>query len=67
MIRAFIVDDEKNAITSLQKALETFFTNVDIVGTASDVASAYNQISTIEIDLLFVDIEMGTESGFNLL
>jgi two-component system LytT family response regulator len=66
-IRVFIADDEQKAIDTLAKALGAFFEHVQVVGTATTVADAYAGITDTRPDLLFLDIEMGTESGFQLL
>lgn len=67
MIEVFIVDDEERAIETLRKALEAFFSNVKVIGTASNIDDAYTQILDTNPQLLFLDIEMGSESGFQLL
>lgn len=40
---------------------------VELVATATDVASATNLIKIHKPDLLFLDIQMGTHTGFDLL
>jgi two-component system LytT family response regulator len=67
MIKVFLVDDEFKAIQTLQKALETFFSNVLVVGTASAIDDAYDGILESKPHVVFLDIEMGDESGFQLL
>jgi len=67
MIDVFIVDDEPRAIETLSKALQAFFTNVNVVGSATSIAGAHPQILEAQPQLLFLDIEMGKESGFQLL
>lgn len=66
-IKVYIVDDEQHAIESLSKAINTFFNDIEIVGSAQTIAVAYNEISALNPDLVFLDIEMGDESGFQLL
>jgi two-component system LytT family response regulator len=66
-IQVFIVDNEQRAIDTLSKALTTFFDNVTIAGTATNVTDAYAGITVINPNLVFLDIEMGSESGFQLL
>lgn len=66
-IRVFLVDDEQRAIEGLSNVLNTFFDNVSIAGFATDIQTAYNQITVRQPDLVFLDIEMGAESGFQLL
>lgn len=66
-ISVFIVDDEQRAIETLSKILTTFFDNVNVIGTATNVSEAFTLINEVKPQLLFLDIEMGLESGFELL
>ncbi len=66
-VKVFIVDDEQKAIDSLCKVLTSFFEQVEIKGTASNVTEAYTGIIQTKPQLVFLDIDMGKESGFNLL
>lgn len=66
-IEIFIVDDEQRAIDTLSKALVTFFDDTRIAGTATTIDKAYAGIMEAKPDLLFLDVEMGSESGFQLL
>lgn len=63
----FLVDDEPKAIDSLEKVLITFFDNVTIVGKANTVKEAHLGITEKKPQLVFLDIEMGSETGFSLL
>lgn len=67
VISIFIVDDEQRAIDTLSKTLTSFFTNVAIIGTANTINQAYFGITETKPDLVFLDIEMGSENGFQLL
>lgn len=67
MIRAFIIDDEQDAITSLKIMLEKFCTGVKVAGTASSVNEAVLGVKTALADVLFLDVEMNGETGFDLL
>ena len=66
-ISVFIVDDEPRALGTLSKSLTSFFTNVEIVGTANNINDAFNGINQSKPQLVFLDIEMGSENGFQLL
>lgn len=66
-IRIFIADDEQRAIDTLIKTFDAFFTNVKIVGSATNVGEAFDKINSSKPDLLLLDIEMGSENGFQLL
>jgi len=66
-ISVFIVDDEASAISGVSKLLESFFENIHIVGSAQSAREAHVKIKELNPDLVFLDIEMGKESGFDLL
>lgn len=67
MIRAAIVDDESNGREVLKHLLKKHFPNMEVVGLAHSVESGLNMISEAKPDLLFLDVEMPNESGFDLL
>ena len=67
MIRAVIVDDEVNAISTLENLIKIHKNTVSIVGVATSVDEAVKVISAEKPELLFLDIEMPNENGFNLL
>lgn len=67
MINAIIVDDEQDSIDTLAALVNTFLDDVEIVGTATDIRTAYGLIKSHEPELVFLDIEMGTDTGFDLL
>ncbi len=62
-----MVDDEQKSVETLTKVLQTFFENVTVVGTANNVDEAFVAITDTNPHLVFLDIEMGKESGFQLL
>lgn len=64
--RTLIVDDERLARTKLTGILGKF-ENFVIVGEADDVPSAKKQIEALKPDLIFLDIQMPRETGFDLL
>jgi two-component system, LytTR family, response regulator len=65
-INAIIVDDENKAIKNLTSLL-SLYPNVNIVGTANSADSARQLIETIKPQLVFLDVNMPGESGFELL
>ena len=67
MIKIVIVDDEENSRTTLKGKLELFCPEVEIAGEAASVAQAIETIGTIKPDAVFLDIELGGESGFDIL
>ncbi len=64
--RTIIVDDERLARKDLQSLLSEH-DNIEIVGEADSVASAKKLIDETDPDLIFLDIQMPGESGFDLL
>lgn len=67
MIRCVIVDDESKAREILVDMLKLYCTNVEVVGQAHNVKSAYDIIKQEEPDLVLLDIKMPDGSGFDLL
>ncbi|MFT3935396.1 MAG: LytTR family DNA-binding domain-containing protein [Chitinophagaceae bacterium] len=66
-INAFIVDDEPSSIRVFTKLLNTYCPDVNIVNTASSVAEAHEKLLLEKPDVLFLDIQMPIENGFDLL
>lgn len=66
-INAIIIDDEKNSREVLRSLLGKFCPDVIIIGETSNVAEAYDLISTSKPDLIFLDIQMPRNNGFCLL
>ena len=67
MITAFMLDDEKQNRDSLQKLLKSNCPDVELLGEASSVTEALPLIKQQQPQLLFLDIEMPNQSGFDLL
>ncbi len=65
-LRALIVDDERLARKDLRTLLEDV-PKVEVIGEADSVASAVTAIGETDPDLIFLDIQMPGESGFDLL
>jgi two-component system, LytTR family, response regulator len=64
--RTFIVDDEQLAIDRLTRLLDETG-RVRIVGSTIDPEAALDRLRGIEIDLLFLDIQMPELNGFQVL
>ncbi|CAM1371079.1 Two component transcriptional regulator, LytTR family [Tenacibaculum sediminilitoris] len=67
MLRAVIVDDEPKAIQGLSWELSSFDNDIEIIETFTDAEKAIKYINKNNIDCLFLDIEMPTMGGFQLL
>jgi len=66
-MKALIVDDEPKARKNLLNLLTEYCPNVDVINAVGTVDDAVDVINQNDIDLLFLDIEMDGETGFDLL
>lgn len=66
LLNTLIVDDEPAAIEGLRLRLEAF-PQIRVIGEANSVAEAITLINTQTPDLIFLDIEMPEQSGFDLI
>lgn len=66
-MNVYIVDDEKNSREVLRELIRNFSPELQILGEAGDIDSAYRDIQTLHPDLVFLDIQMPNGNGFNLL
>lgn len=67
MIRAVIVDDEKNNVENLVQLLQQNNLPVTVVGKANSADEGIAAIAALKPDLLFLDIQMPEKDGFELL
>jgi two-component system, LytTR family, response regulator len=67
MIQALLIDDEAPARESLRKKLELFCPEVSIIGESGSISEAISILETEWPQLIFLDIDLGTTSGFDLL
>lgn len=67
MISAIIVDDEQKGRESLKMLVNEYCPQVEILALCSNVADAYTNIVKLNPDLVFLDIQMKEETGFDLL
>ena len=65
-LKAIIVDDERLARVNLKKLLEPH-PEIEIVGEAASCDSAIELINLYKPQLVFLDIQLGGETGFDLL
>ena len=66
MLRAVIVDDEPLAIRAMRRLLAAHAA-VRVVGTADTLGAAVGIIDAMRPDLVFLDIELGADSGFDVV
>lgn len=66
-IRAILIDDERHNLSNLETLLEQYCPQVIICGTAVNAKDAKSLINKEQPELLFLDIQMPVENGFDLL
>lgn len=67
MIKAVIIDDEKNAREAIQQIIEKYFDEIQVIGFADDVKSGTNLILQLNPDLVLLDIKLPDGTGFDIL
>ncbi len=66
-IRAIIVEDEPKNVDILTNILEKYCQDVEVVGVANSVREGVKLINSTPPDVLFLDIEMPPQKGFEVL
>lgn len=66
-MRAVLVDDEPKALEALRWLLASFCPQVQVAAVCSSVAEALPAIDAHRPDVVFLDIEMPVQNGFDLL
>lgn len=67
MIKAIIIDDEPAAVNTLRLMLEKYIPEINQIRTTNDPVKATQLIMGSEPRLIFLDIQMATMNGFELL
>jgi two-component system LytT family response regulator len=67
MIKAVIIDDEKDSIDTLKWKLENYCPDVNVVSSFERPADGVSYLKKNSVDLLFLDIEMPMLTGFDVL
>ncbi|MEZ4773149.1 MAG: LytTR family DNA-binding domain-containing protein [Bacteroidia bacterium] len=67
MIKALIVEDEKNSQELLKELVTEYCDGVEVVAIAGNVADALQALKTHQPDLVFLDIELPDGDGFQVL
>src|SRR5690349_8407268 len=65
--KAILIDDEKYNLDNLQALLSTYCPQIEICGTALDSEKGILLLDAVKPDLLFLDIQMPGQNGFDLL
>ncbi|MEW7289448.1 LytR/AlgR family response regulator transcription factor [Aquimarina sp. 2304DJ70-9] len=66
-LKAIIVDDEKHSRETLKNLISEFCTDVSIMASAGSVEEAITAIATTNPDVVFLDIELQSGTGFDIL
>ena len=66
-IRSIIIDDESANRLVLERFLKRHCPNVNVIGSAESAKEGYQLICDLMPDLLFLDVRMSSQSGFDLL
>lgn len=66
MIRAIIIEDEEDSRAILTALLKNYCQGIEVIATAENVREGVNLIKLLVPDLVFLDIEMPFENGFQL-
>jgi DNA-binding NarL/FixJ family response regulator len=64
-VRCLIIDDNEPFLNEARELLER--EGIDVIGVATTVAEAQAKIAELQPDLTLVDIDLGSESGFDLI
>lgn len=67
MIKAVIIDDNKESRSNLRADLEMSCPEVEIIGEADSVVSASKLLKSLKPQLVFLDIQLGDGTGFDVL
>lgn len=66
-MKAILIDDEISNLENLRTLLTKHCPQVNIVATAQTVSDAVNVVENYTPDLVFLDIQMGEQTGFDVL
>lgn len=66
-VTAVIIDDERNNVDNIAALLGVYCPQVQVAGTALDAPSGREIILRLQPQLVFLDIQMPGESGFDML
>ena len=67
-MKTVIIDDEKPAREYLNSLIKKYFNDqINVIGEADSVSAGIEILSKLEVDLVFLDINLFDGSGFNIL
>lgn len=65
-MNCIIVDDDNNCIKALEGIIKNYLPKLTVCGTAGNIGDAIKLIHSNKIELLFLDVELQSETGFDL-
>ena len=66
VLKVFLVDDEQKSRDTLRNMIHEFCSDVEVIGESWMVEDAAKQIAKLQPDVVFLDIEMPEQNGFEL-
>ena len=66
-LRVIIADDEQTSRDLIQRYVEKYCTNLEVISKAVDAKDAIDQIKKFKLDLVFLDVEMPFGNAFDVL
>ena len=66
-MKAIIIDDEPRVINIITNLIKSGAPDVAVIATATDIRTAYEAITTLSPDIVFLDIQLPDGTGFDLL
>lgn len=67
MLKAILIDDEQHCINRLEGLLRKNAPDIEIVARCKTIEGAKSEISLQSPDILFLDVQLGRDTGFDLL
>jgi two-component system LytT family response regulator len=65
-LKAYIIEDEIASFENLSQILKKYCSNVLLIGNATTIKDAVAELPALDPDLVFLDIELPQENGFQL-
>lgn len=67
LLSVLLVDDESFAIANLRNLISVYCPSLQVIGSASSVAEGIIKVNNIKPDVIFLDVNMPGQNGFDLL
>lgn len=65
-MNSIVVDDDVNCITALSGIIKSYCPKLNVLGNANNITDAVKLINATKPQLVFLDVEIGEEMGFDL-